>query len=96
MREFSLKKKSVEMLDIEDEYIRDYAFDPEFIQRKKSFDESLSERLQSGQSHKRSKSLLRKFRLVDKHKSMSDENLKKSMVDAEVDSFYSVNNKHMS
>lgn len=96
VREFSLKEKSVEMLDIEDEYIRNFSFDPEFIQRKKSLDNSLNDRLGSEQTHKRSRSLMRKFRFVDRHKSISDENLKISMVDAEVDLFYSVNFNHMS
>lgn len=40
------------MLDIEDEYIRDYAFDPEFIKRKDSLD-THKERIEKAQKAKK-------------------------------------------
>lgn len=69
------------MLHIKDEYIRDYAFEPEFIQRRDSL-EMLKLRLENSQKkHKFPKSDEDNF-VIDFHP---------SIIDAEVHSFCSVN-----
>lgn len=79
------------MLDIEDEYIRDYAFEPEFIQRKDSI-KMHKERLEK--KHKQNEKLMRKFHSLDVYKSLSEEEiamiLKTNIIDAEVYSFCTV------
>lgn len=75
-------------MGFEDEYKRDYAFEPEFIQRKDSL-EMHKDRIDK--SHKRNRSFLRKFRSVEKHESTSEEDFKLTFIEAEVHSFCSVN-----
>lgn len=75
-----------------DEYKRDFAFDPEFIERKDSL-EMHKERIDK--SHKRKKSFMRKFHSIEAHNSVPDEeaamSFKKNIVEDEVISFHTVN-----
>lgn len=83
------------MLDIKDEYIRDYAFDPEFIQRK-DFTEAHEDCLESKKKLKLNKKL--KLHSKDFLESLSEEeiamNFEQNSIDAEVYSFCAVNSKY--
>lgn len=79
---------------MKDEYKRNFAFDPEFIERKDSL-EMHKDRIEKTHSHKRNKSFMRKFHSIEAHNSVPDEeaamSLKKNIVEAEVISFHTVN-----
>lgn len=72
-------------MKMEDEYIRVYAFEPEFIQRKDSLNTHVD------QSQKQVFSSRRKLSSVEKFDSSSDEDVRLTFVEAEVRSFSSVN-----
>lgn len=80
------------MLDLKDEYIRNYVFDPELLQRKDSIDMH-KERMDK--IHKANKRFMRKFHSVDIDKPMTEEEIatkfKNTVVDDEVYSFCTVN-----
>lgn len=83
------------MIDLKDEYIRNYVFDPELLQRKHSIDMH-KDRLENIQ--KANKRYLRKFHSVEIDKPMTDEEIaakfKNTVVDDEVYSFCTVNINH--
>lgn len=72
---------------MKDEYIRDFAFEPEFIYHKKSI-EINNDRVDDTKQHQ--KSFSQKFHSIDEHKAHSERERKNS-VDDEVDSFRTVN-----
>lgn len=76
------------MMDLKDEYIRNYAFEPEFIVRKDSM-ESHKTRLEKSPKPKK------KLRLIDTHKSLPDSEssnkFASSIIEDEVYSFCTVN-----
>lgn len=79
------------MLDLKDEYIRNYVFDPELLQRKDSID---MHKDQLENIHKANKRYLRKFHSVEIDKPMTDDEIaakfKNTVVDDEVYSFCTV------
>lgn len=83
-------------MDFEDEYVRDFAFDPEFIRRKDSI-EMHRDRIEKRHKCNKRRSFMRKFHSDKAHKSFSssDEEIaikfKKNIIDAEVYSFCTVN-----
>lgn len=76
---------------MKDEYIRDFAFDPEFIERKDSI-KMHKDRMKK--SHKRDKRLMRKFHSIEADNSVPDEEaemgFEKNTVEEEVISFHTV------
>lgn len=80
------------MLDIEDEYIRDYSFDPEFIQRKDSLEMHKDHLKNYYRNHE--KKLAHKVRAIEMSNSLTEEEIamkkEKNIVDAEVYSFCTV------
>lgn len=75
-------------MNMEDEYFRDYVFEPEFIQRKDCPENHLG----LDKSLMQSQSFSRKLKPKDNpESSTSDEDLKLTFIEAEVYSFSSVN-----
>lgn len=80
------------MLDMKDEYVRNYVFDPELLQRKDSIDMHKDRLVKI---HKANKRYLRKFHSIEIDKPMTEEEIatkfKNTVVDDEVYSFCTVN-----
>jgi hypothetical protein len=80
------------MLELKDEYIRNYVFDPELLQRKDSIAKH-KDRLDK--IHKANKRYMRKFHSIEIDKPMTEEEIasefKNTIVDDEVHSFCTVN-----
>lgn len=79
---------------MKDEYIRNFSFDPELIQKRDSNDTSHDHK-----AHKKSKVALRKLPSVERHESQSESDeadlcYERSIIDAEVYSFCTVNMKY--
>lgn len=69
---------------MEDEYIRNYAFDPEFIQKKSESDRSETDR----------KKKSRKQNSIKRLESLSEEDFEEECLEAEVQLFRSVKSLH--